>query len=782
MTHPIAGGIASRRWILSLFLAVTWFQGAFAQEVDWNRYVPVRATGAIPEDMRMTSSDKYERDLKQVDQSKKKRQQDAHERFLLQSNFQLDEILLSGKVVFNDPITQYVTKVKDIILKGEPDLQQQIRVYVVKSPVVNAFATNSGVLLVNMGLIAHLRTEADLAVVLCHEIQHYIKKHPLNTYMNASVLKDNAKMLGLKNTEDYLAAKARYSREVEAEADGMGFELYKNSGYTRSTAETVFDILLGADEPFDQIPWDKSYFESEYLRFPARYDRWPILEPHFEDVADDSLSTHPSVDTRKEKVGERVSEADKEMGPDRGEDFQVGVQDFLEMRKRCRFELSELYLRATAYEDAIYNSYLLLQEEPESEYLHKNIARSIYGMMMHKQARKFSEVHVPSSDRGGEIQQLHRFTESLDNPGMWIFAIRQVWGAYLKYPEDKELQSMAEGMLDVFFKKEPETVEWVEHFKPEEFPEVIREVLVERGRITALRDSLAALPEKPSVDSLEAINDRSVAKATKEERNDFMKWGLVELFDDPKFSMEWAKRVEAAKEPKAKKDPWDEPVYDWEIAAARHEARMEGYRLGIDKVVMVQPVYRVVDRFDKKSPVQYLASATALEKYKDRMKEMAALNDVELILLENRNLEAGEVDRFNDAATIMRWISGQLDLEDKHVGMINPDRSAVDSLIQRYGTKYFGFNAVVTVKDRLDRMSKLILVLASIYFPPVMALTIPKMLAPAHKTVYATFVFDLESSRMLMGDMRLLKAKDKGAIGKATIYDQFYQIKSKPKK
>ncbi|MFN8397441.1 MAG: hypothetical protein U0176_22650 [Bacteroidia bacterium] len=114
--------------------------------------------------------------------------------------------------------------------------------------------------------------------------------------------------------------------------------------------------------------------------------------------------------------------------------------------------------------------------------------------------------------------------------------------------------------------------------------------------------------------------------------------------------------------------------------------------------------------------------------------------------------------------------------------MINMDKSAVDALIQQYGTKYFGFNAVVTIRDRMDRRSKFFLVFASIYFPPLLALTIPKMVMPVHKTVYATFVFDLEKSEMLMGDFRLVKAGDKGAIGKATIYDQFYQMKRKPKK
>ncbi|MFN8397442.1 MAG: hypothetical protein U0176_22655 [Bacteroidia bacterium] len=44
---------------------------------------------------------------------------------------------------------------------------------------------------------------------------------------------------------------------------------------------------------------------------------------------------------------------------------------------------------------------------------------------------------------------------------------------------------------------------------------------------------------------------------------------------------------------------------------------------GIDKVVMVQLMYRVVDRYDKKSPVHNtLVSAEALDEYKDRMKEM----------------------------------------------------------------------------------------------------------------------------------------------------------------
>lgn len=743
-----------------------------AQGPDWHHYVPVQPVGPLPEDMRMTSTDKYERDLAKMDRAGKKKEQQTHERFLLQSNFQLDDILLSGRVLFNDPITSYVTKVKDIILQGKPDLQKQVRVYVVKSPVVNAFATNGGVLLVNMGLIAHLRTEADLAVVLCHEIQHYVKKHPLNTYKKATELKDNARMMGLKSGEDYLSAKARYSRGVEAEADGLGFELYKNSGYTRSTAETVFDILLGADEPFDQIPWDKSFFESEYLRFPARFDRWPLNPPHFRDAADDSLSTHPSVDTRRERIADLLKEA----GPDDGVDFQVGVGDFLEVRKRCRFELSELYLRSAAYEDAIYNSYLLLQEEPESEYLHKNIARAMYGLITYKQGRKFDEIHYTASQRGGEIQQLLQFTENFDTKGLWVVALKHVWETYLKYPDDTELEGIALELMDEFMSKQPGLRDEMEHFKPAEFPELIHGVLVERGRMSSLRDSLMALPQLPSVDTLAQINDSLVIPAPKEDKYNFLKWAFVELFENQRFAAEWAKRVEHGAHAPNKNNFTDQDNH------SSKERRLKGYALGIDKIVMVQPIYKIVDRGYKGTDVQYLASASSLDNFRETMKEMAAMNNVQLVMLENRGLNTGDIQKFNDAAVVMRWIGQELDLRENEINMLNWEQHQADSLISRYGTKYFGFNAVVTIRYRLSPGAKAFMIYASIFAPFYWFYSLPRLVKPISETLYGTLVYDIKDCKLLMQDYRIIKSADTKNISKSTIYDQFYQIKRKPKK
>lgn len=227
---------------------------------------------------------------------------------------------MSGRVIFNDPVSEYVSRVKSLILRNNPELDKKIRIYIVKSPVVNAFATNSGILLVNMGLLAHLKNEAELAFILCHEIQHFVRKHPINNYVKAEEIKSNAKLLGLNTVEDYIAARTGYSRRLELEADDLGYQLYRTSGYSLSAADGVFDLLENAERPFDEIPWDDSFFEWEFMRFPAEFTKWPLEEVAREEDENDTLSTHPSIAKRRTIIAEQVK-AEKE---DVGEVFIVG--------------------------------------------------------------------------------------------------------------------------------------------------------------------------------------------------------------------------------------------------------------------------------------------------------------------------------------------------------------------------------------------------------------------------------------------------------------------------
>jgi beta-barrel assembly-enhancing protease len=92
-------------------------------------------------------------------------------------------MLRSGYVLFNDPLSEYVSAVADNLLKEDANLRKKLNFYVLRSSDVNAFATDQGAVLVTTGLLSQIENEAQLAFVLAHEITHFQRKHTLNLFM-----------------------------------------------------------------------------------------------------------------------------------------------------------------------------------------------------------------------------------------------------------------------------------------------------------------------------------------------------------------------------------------------------------------------------------------------------------------------------------------------------------------------------------------------------------------------------------------------------------------------
>ena len=119
---------------------------------------------------------------------------------------------------------------------------------VLDSPVVNAFALPGGYIYITRGILAHLDNEAQLAVVLGHEIGHVTAGHSslrqerstiaqgallgaliLGKVLGAGddVLRSGAQ-LGQAVAGGYLA---NYSREDELAADNLGIRYLARAGY-----------------------------------------------------------------------------------------------------------------------------------------------------------------------------------------------------------------------------------------------------------------------------------------------------------------------------------------------------------------------------------------------------------------------------------------------------------------------------------------------------------------------------------------------------------------------
>src|SRR5207245_302272 len=110
-------------------------------------------------------------------------------------------------------------------------LRQQLHIYVSKSPNVNAFAFDKGFIFVNVGLLAQLENEAQLAYVLAHEITHIVKKHSITEYIENIKLDNGTSGYERGSYDDRSMAKYRFSKDQESEADREGLTLLKQTSY-----------------------------------------------------------------------------------------------------------------------------------------------------------------------------------------------------------------------------------------------------------------------------------------------------------------------------------------------------------------------------------------------------------------------------------------------------------------------------------------------------------------------------------------------------------------------
>jgi len=129
---------------------------------------------------------------------------------------------------------------------------------VLSSPVVNAFALPGGYIYVTRGLLTHLNNEAQLAVVLGHEIGHVAARHGSQNALESTVgiiaLIGGAligeELLGVPG-EDILNIAMpvaqllflRYSRDDERESDKLGVEYSAMAGYKAQEGSEFFRAL-----------------------------------------------------------------------------------------------------------------------------------------------------------------------------------------------------------------------------------------------------------------------------------------------------------------------------------------------------------------------------------------------------------------------------------------------------------------------------------------------------------------------------------------------------------
>jgi hypothetical protein len=353
------------RNILFLFLAALSLP-LWSQKQDLTKdYIPITAQGVIPSDFTATLAQKTLMDKEGPSVQDHKNVRKIKAEFKSMSHYFIDRSILSGLVLFGDPITDYVNSVADYLLHDLPELRKELRFYAVKNADVNAYATYQGIIFVNTGLIAKVQSEAQLAFVLAHEIVHYTQNHVLEDHVLKAQTVSTRVFRNLSLSEQQKKISS-FSKESEYEADEKGFNTLLNTAYDVNHAKGIFDVLVFSYIPFDSIPFRPFFMESPYFQLPDTFysDKSGPLTA-IED-ADDSKSSHPNIKNRKKNIERVLANASSREGS--SHIYPLGKERFETIQWYCRFESCASALGETAYGKALYDAYLLLQTFPDNAF------------------------------------------------------------------------------------------------------------------------------------------------------------------------------------------------------------------------------------------------------------------------------------------------------------------------------------------------------------------------------------------------------------------------------
>ena len=184
-----------------------------------------------------------------------------------------DQDITQEMGLYNDPQLQaYVEQIGQRVLANSdlreastPELYRETKFTfrVLDSPVVNAFALPGGYVYVTRGLLSHVQNEAQLAVVLGHEIAHVAARHSsqqarraqigqigliAGAILGQQVLGDAAGDLMNVASQGLELFMMRYSREAEHESDNLGVGYAKRAGYAAAESSKFFHSLQRISE------------------------------------------------------------------------------------------------------------------------------------------------------------------------------------------------------------------------------------------------------------------------------------------------------------------------------------------------------------------------------------------------------------------------------------------------------------------------------------------------------------------------------------------------------
>ncbi len=205
-----------------------------------------------------------------------------------------------------------------------------VKIKLIRDPAVNACAFEDGVVYFNIGFIANINTEAEIAAILGHELGHVINKHACENY---KARKDYFRSMylsyhnGSSNTIGALINARKNSNVLvsnEEQSDKFAAEVFQKCEYNIAAFEKVFSMFLNLEKKYKANKAYDAYSNSMLY-----------------------LNTHPTSESRVLKA--------KKLSKNGGgtKNFMVDSVYFTRLKQACIDESINMCFENLDYEDCI---------------------------------------------------------------------------------------------------------------------------------------------------------------------------------------------------------------------------------------------------------------------------------------------------------------------------------------------------------------------------------------------------------------------------------------------
>jgi len=731
-----------------IFFTIVLNGETFAQQ-DFNNFKTLISVGPIPKDFSSLTYKKIDEDL----QVQKGDLSKAKEKIFLQGiHYGIDEILHSGMVSYGDEVSVYVGKIVDKLLKSDHELRAKLRFYTLKSTESNAFSTDQGIVFVTTGLISQLTSEAQLALVLAHEISHYTEKHVVSSF--------EYRTENIKNGRN-IRELSIYSKEHEFEADVKGLKWYNEAGYSKEEILPTFDVMMYSYLPFDEIEFPNTYYNSTNMYIPENLFPDKKYEIKAIEDYDDSQSSHPNIKKRKEKI-----ESEIEKYPSWGNKvFINGKETFEYIRTICRFESVRTDIIDANYANAIYSIFILEKDYPKSLFLSRMKAQAWLGLVQFKKDGSIDQTVIRNSELEGEIAAIHFFIKKLTKDGLLTIALRQTYDLKNAYPNDIQLNAIYTNVL----KELAATKHFnIETFSKKNFKEASIDFIEKQNKGATVDTTII----KKSTSKYDKIKSKKSADNPENfDSTKYYLYGISDLINDSIFNSTFKNHLKNVEIENKKNEELDSLSYKErnEILKARELLELN---IGLKDLIVVEPMVFSYNR----QGLDLIKSEKLKHDYSEAIINSAKELDLTVYPIDRDNLASKGTEIFNERSTLFNFMT-QVTRED-NFNIFPVDFESLEEIKNNYGTTKVMFS---WVEHTYNSGISPAIVFLGIFVYPILPIYIPSKMLNGNSTEMNVIILDLNEGKIDVGTNYYFRDSPKKLHLGAHIFNILGKLKTEKK-